>query len=404
MKFLLSLSWKNIWRTRKRSFAVIGSIAVGVWALSFLFAFTNSFNEGYIRNAIQYDYSHIQIHHPQYRMDPALDNFIPNAIKIDTALTSTPGVVSFSLRTIVNGMIGTGKSNQGVEIVGVDPMREAKLTLLDSMLVAGDYFTGKRNPILISSKLSEKLNAHIRSKVVLTFQDSTGNITAAAFRVDGIFETKSPRINDGVVYVVKEDIQALIQSHQIHEIAVMLNDMNQIPALQRTLASSFSGIEVQSFRELAPEFDLLAQQSDISKKVLTIIIMLALLFGIVNTMLMAVLERTKELGMLRAIGLHRSKVFMLVLLETVLMSVVGGPIGVMLGALTNTYYRLNGLDLSSYAESLKEYGYDSFFYPVLEPAQYPILMIVVMVTACIGAIYPAIKAVRLNPVESIRKI
>lgn len=404
MKLLLSLSWKNIWRSRKRSFAVIGSIAVGVWALVFLFAFLNSFNEGYIRNAIQYDYSHLQIHHPQYRIDPVPGHYIATAPEIDSALQAMADVRAFSNRTIVSGMAATGRSSQGVQIIGINPEQEAGVTSLEKLLLEGPYFTGKRNPVLISKEVADELDAHLRSKIVLTFQDSSGNITAAAFRVDGIFESKSPRINEGVVYVRKSDIQGLIQLHETHEIAILLHQSEQIPEVKRRLAAVFPNAEVMSFRELAPEFDLLAQQSVVSKQILTSIIMLALLFGIVNTMLMAVLERTKELGMLRAIGLHKRKVFFMVLLETVLMAAIGGPVGALLGVLTNSYCHVYGLDLSRYAESLKEYGYDSIFYPVLEPSQYPLLMLVVILTALLGAIYPAIKAVKLNPVESIRKI
>lgn len=403
MNMILQLSWKNIWRTRKRSFAVIGSIAVGVWALSFLFAFTNAFNEGYIRNAIQYDYSHLQIHHSQYRIDAVLNHFIENAGGIIDKLKQMPEVMAYSDRTIVNGMVATGKNNQGVQIMGINPEREEKVTLLKDLMKEGAYFEAKRNPILISETLAKKLDAKIRSKVVLTFQDSTGNITAAAFRVDGIFESKSPKINEGVVYVRQQDIQSLVQLHEVHEIAVLLHQTEEIPAVKEQLSTGFDA-EVMSFRELAPEFDLISQQSEVSKQILTLIVMLALLFGIVNTMLMAVLERTKELGMLRAIGLHKGKVFSMVMLETVLMSVLGGPIGVVLGVLTNGYYSSNGMDLSSYSEGLKEYGYDTIFYPSLESTQYPILMGVVIVTAFIGAIFPAIKAIRLNPVESIRKI
>lgn len=404
MKLLFNLSWKNIWRTRKRSFAVIGSIAVGVWALAFLFAFTNSFNEGYIRNAIQYDYSHLQVHHPEYRIDPELKYFITNAGDIESKLSTMPEVAAFTDRTLVSGMVATGRANQGVQIVGINPEHEAGVTFLDKLVVEGEYFTATRNPVLISKKMADKLSAKVRSKVVLTFQDSTGNITAAAFRVDGIFESKSPRINESVVYVKQSDIENLVQLHEVHEIAILLKDTEQIPTVKEALTTAFNNAEVLSFRELAPEFDLIAQQSEVSKQILTLIIMLALLFGIVNTMLMAVLERTKELGMLRAIGLHKSKVFGMVLIETVLMSVIGGPLGVLFGALTNWYFGTTGMDLSSYADSLKEYGYDTIFYPSIEVSQYPILMVVVIVTAFIGAIYPAIKAVRLNPVESIRKI
>lgn len=404
MKLLLLLSWKNIWRTKKRSFAVIGSITVGVWALAFLFAFLNSFNEGFIRNAIQYDYSHLQIHHPQFRIDPLPEYYIPESKPIRTRLEELPEVKSFSFRTITNGMVATGRSNQGVKIVGVDPSDEAQVTSLEKILTEGSYFTGKKNPILISREMANKLGARVRSKVVLTFQDSTGNITSAAFRVDGIFDSPSPKINKGVVYVNRADLQGLLQLHQPHEIAVLLHQTEQIPTVKNNLADAFENAEILSFRELAPEFDLLEQQSAISRQLLTAIIMLALLFGIVNTMLMAVLERTKELGMLRAIGLHKSKVFSLVLLETLLMAFIGGPIGVVLGALTNGYFGKYGLDLSSYGESLKQYGYESILYPALETEQYPMLMVVVALTALLGAIYPAMKAVKLNPVESIRKI
>lgn len=404
MKLLLLLSWKNIWRMRKRSIAVIGSIAVGVWALAFLFAFLNSFNEGYIRNAIQYDYSHLQIHHHQYRIDPVPDHYVASAQEIDSTLNEMPEVLAFSKRTVANGMVATGKTSQGVQIMGIEPSQEAAVTSLDQLLIEGSYFTGKRNPVLISQEMAEKLDAHVRSKLVLTIQDSAGNITAGAFRVDGIFESKSPKINEGVVYVRRTDLQRLLQLHQTHEIAILLHETDDIPSTKEKLSTMFKDTEVLSFRELAPEFDLLAQQSVVSKKILTSIIMLALLFGIVNTMLMAVLERTKELGMLRAIGMHKAKVFSMVLLETVLMAAIGGPIGVVLGMITNGYFSVYGMDLSTYAETLKQYGYDTIFYPVLEPSQYPVLMGAVMLTALIGAIYPAIKAVKLNPVESIRKI
>lgn len=404
MNLLFSLSWKNIWRSHKRSFVVIGSIAVGVWALTFLFGFLNSFNEGYIRNAIQYDYSHIQIHHPEYRIDPNLDYFIEESDAISSALKSMPEVGAFSQRAIVNGMIATGRSSQGVRIFGIDPEQENKVTSLGQLLVSGNYFTAKRNPVLISQKLAEKLNVKEKSKVVVTLQDANGNITSAAFRVDGIFVSKSPRINEGVIYVRRADIQRLTLQEREHEIAILLRENEHLSRVKQNLEVQFPDSEVLAYNELAPEFDLIRQQSEISKQILTGIIMLALLFGIVNTMLMSVLERTRELGMLRAVGMHKSSVFYMILLETIFLSLVGGPAGLLLGFLTNTWFGVRGMDLSAYAKSLEQLGFDAVFYPELDPVQYPILMVVVMVTALLGAIYPAIKAIKLNPVESIRKI
>ena len=313
-------------------------------------------------------------------------------------------VVGFSSRTIINGIVATGKSSQGVQLYGVNPEQESNITRLDQLLLEGEYFTAKRNPILISKKVADKLGASLRSKIVVTFQDASGDITSASFRVDGIFDSKSPKINEGTVYVKQQDLQKLVHLEQVHETALLLQHIDLIPDVQATIKQQFPRLEVLAFRELAPEFDLLQQQSVISKQILTGIIMLALLFGIINTMLMAVLERTKELGILRAVGMHKSKVFKMILAETVLLSLVGGPIGLFLGFLNNLWLGNTGIDFSRYAESLKQYGYDAVFYPTLEASQYPILMAVVMLTAFIGAIYPAIKAIKLNPVESIRKI
>src|SRR5690606_11631459 len=140
MRMILSLSWKNIWRSQKRSFVVIGSIAVGVWALIFLFSFLNSFNEAYIRNAIQYDYSHIQVHHPDYRLDPNLEYYVHNEENISELLRSTGEIQAFTSRTLVNGMIATSHSNQGVEIAGIDPGEESLVTRLSESLIEGTYF------------------------------------------------------------------------------------------------------------------------------------------------------------------------------------------------------------------------------------------------------------------------
>ena len=141
-----------------------------------------------------------------------------------------------------------------------------------------------------------------------------------------------------------------------------------------------------------------------STRIMTIIMMLALLFGIINTMLMAVLERTREIGMLRSIGMHKSKVFTMILLETLFLGMIGGPVGCLLGLATISWLNSRGLDMSAYADALEQYGAEAIFYPAMEGSEYASLMLIVIVTAFIGAIYPALKAIHLNPLEAIRKL
>lgn len=402
---ILTLAWKNIFRSKRRSFVVVGAITVGVWALIFLFSFLNSFNEAYIRNAIKFEHSHIQLHDPEYLTEKELKYTIAEASTLIDYLQTQEQVAAFSTRQIINGMIASSKSSKGIQIYGIEEALEDSLTSLSSLIQEGTYFEQiKRNPILVSQKTADKLNLKIKSKVVLTFQDIDGEITSAAFRVSGIFDSKAPRINEGVVYVRQTDINRLVKSEGVSEIALLLKEEAMITTTKAALKMRYDHLSIRSFDEIAPEFDLLKQQSVVSKQVLTGIIMLALLFGIVNTMLMTVLERTKEIGMLRSIGMHKRKVFGMIVDETILLALIGAPVGLLFGYLTNLYFGTYGMDLSAYSSSLKSYGYDTIFYPSITASTYPILSFVVVMTSLIGALYPAFKAIQLNPLEAIRKL
>lgn len=400
---ILSLAWKNIWRSRRRSFVVIGAIVVGVWALIFQFSFYQSFVDGYSKNAIRYDYSHIQVHNASYLQEPELKFSINQIDELRSILERSEIIESWSPRQIVNGMIVSPKTSAGVQIYGVDGELEKAVTSLGQSLVDGGGLGSiSRNPVLVSREIADKLKLKIRSKVVLTMQDIDRNIVSASFRVAGIFESKSPRINMGVVYVNRADLSRLVNDEGITELAMLVKDHEQLSVAKAALKSE--GNTVRDFSELAPEFDLMEQQTTIAKQVMTMIVMLALLFGIINTMLMAVLERTKEIGMLRSIGMKKRKIFYMIVWETLMLGTLAGPIGLLFGYLTNLRFARVGLDLSAYAETLKQYGYDAVFYPTIEPMMYPQLMLIVMITALLGALYPAFKAIRLNPLEAIRKL
>ena len=138
--------------------------------------------------------------------------------------------------------------------------------------------------------------------------------------------------------------------------------------------------------------------------VLLFIIMIGLAFGIINSMLMAVLERFKELGMLMAVGMNKVRVFTMIVIETVFLSIVGGPLGLIGGYITINLLAKTGIDLSNYSAALKEYGYSSVLYPFVEPSAYLQIAIGVVITALLAALYPAYKAVKLKPIEALHKI
>ncbi len=403
---ILKIAWRNVWRSKGRSFVVMGSIVVGIWALLVGSGFMNGFMVGYMNEAINYDISNIQVHHPEFKTDYDINLTIPNGVIKADDLRNWNGVDGVTTRTIVNGMIASPKKASGVQIRGIDKMNEAKVTMLDSLIVEGAYFEGiKRNPIIIGAKLAETLNVKVRSKVVLTFNDKNSNITAGAFRVVGIVKSSSLKINELYAYVLKNDVDKLLGiGDEVHEIALLTAEGVIETDIVAKYNKKYTGDLIQDWKLIAPEMAFMQEMYGSMLYVLMFIILTALIFGIVNTMLMAVLERFKELGMLMAVGMNRLRVFAMILIETLSLAIIASPVGLIISYLTISYYRSVGVDLTNYSDALESFGYASILYPFVAQETYMIVTIGVIFTAFIGAMYPAWKAVKLNPVEALHKI
>ncbi|HCX25124.1 MAG: ABC transporter permease [Flammeovirgaceae bacterium] len=402
---LVKIAWRNIWRSRGRSLVVLGSIVVGIWALVSAVGFMNGFIVGYMADIINHDISSIQIHNPEFKKDKEVKYVIVDGEQKVQTIEGWAGVKAATSRVLVNGMIASPKKASGVQIRGIDPAEESQVTQLDSLIGEGTYFEGiKRNPILIGKKLAEKLGVGVKSKVVLTFTDANLNLTSAAFRIAGIIESSSINLNEGYAFVKQSDLIRLLGIQDVHEIAVLTDPQIDEATIVAKYKESYPSDLPETWREIAPELALIQEMYSSMLYVLITIVMIALVFGILNTMLMAVLERFKELGMLMAVGMARIKVFGMVLLETIFIGVLGAPIGLLFGWLTMLYYTSHGIDLSAYSEGLESFGYSSILYPYIEDSTYMTIAIAVVITAFVGAVYPAWKAIRLKPVEALHKI
>ncbi|MDH4089175.1 MAG: FtsX-like permease family protein [Cyclobacteriaceae bacterium] len=403
---LTIIAWRNVWRNKGRSGVVIGAMVVGIWALSFGSGFMQSFLIGYIESAIRYETSNGQIHHPSFMEDQDIKFTIGDPLKVVAYLKEQSAVRGICARSLVNGMISSARQATGVRIVGVNPVEEADVTHLDSLIADGEYFsTVLSNPVLIGEKLAEKLKVKVKAKVVLTFQDANGNITAGRFRVAGILHAASLVINESSAYVRKDDLNRLLNINAaIHEIAYITNPGTDDQALADQLNKKFPNEKTSSWQELSPALVFMQQWMGAILKVLIVVIMTALAFGIVNTMLMAVLERIRELGVLMALGMNRGRVFLMIMMETIFLTTIGGPLGLIAGYATISYLGEKGIDLSSYSEGLEAIGYESVLYPSLGTTDYIQIVVGVLITAILASIYPAWKAIQYNPVEAIHTL
>lgn len=403
---LFKIAWRNIWRSRIRSVVVIGAIMVGVWSVIFLISFSTGSVKSYINNSIRNELSHLQIHHPEYPKDRDVQYVLPHADETFRDISGRAEVQAACRRSVAFGMISSSKGARGVRIKGIEPDEESAVTHIDTKLVEGQYLDGAmKNPLLISERIAERLHVKLRSKLVLTFQDLKGDITAGAFRVAGIYDTGNNVVDELNVFVRRQDLNRLLGDSTIsHEIAVFLHNPDQVNTTFEYLRATQPDLLTRTYKELSPEVELFESQIAVSATIFTIIVMLALIFGIINTMLMAVLERYRELGMLMAIGMNKVKIFLMIMIETILLGLVSAPLGLGLGYLTVRWLSKTGINLSIYSEGMQEFGMSQIVYPDLHPQFYWQLAIAVAATAILASIYPALKAIRLKPVEAIRKI
>lgn len=403
---LLKIAWKNIWRNTIRSAILIMAIGLGIWALIFINGITAGMVNGYVDNAIQNRTAHIQIHHPLYDDEKLINHYFDDE-KIGLFLHKADFIKEYSERIIVDGMISSPRSSQGITLYGVHTEKERRVSHLDERIDTGQALnTNLQNALLISRNLADKLGVTIRSKVVINFQNKDRQVTASAFRIAGIIRNVAGKADESLAYVSIDQLRKLtgMDENKVHEVAVLTQNLDQVACNQETIAAAFPDLSVKNYAEIAPDLALLSSQIELSLTIMIIIFMLALIFGIINTMLMAVLERYKELGMLMAVGMKKGQVFAMVVIETVLISIVGVPFGMVLGALTIAVTHKTGINLTKWTEGLNQYGIVSQIYPALSIKYYFIIGLAVLITAVLASIYPARKATKLNPIQALRKI
>ncbi len=402
---LFKLAWRNIWRNKKRSLIILTSIAVGVAAALLQDAIGRGFSDQMLKNQIELDVAHVQIHKKGFENDKDVKNVLPNASRIEKKLREFNFIASFCKRVKGYGLAGSANSSSGAEISGVDSRKEIKVTELYRRVEKGAYL---KNDIdaLIGEKLAKKLEVQVGDKIVLTAADSSGKTAADLFRICGIFKTGDSKFDKGRIYITLKKAQRLFGiGDAYHEIAIKLKDPKKIDYYKKTLRSEIKGdYEVLSYKELLPTIMLYLDLYEQIIGVMYAAIAIAVIFGVVNIVLMSVFERANEIGVLMAIGMKPAKIFKMVLTEAFALGAIGSVFGLALGLAIYYPFSVYGLDLSVFAESLSSYGVGSVIYPTVNAEVFFYSLIFIPITAIIGAIYPARKAIKMRPTDAMRYV
>lgn len=404
MKTLVKIAWRNVWRNKLRSSLVILSIVLGIWAGLFLMAMVLGLNEQRVGGAVNTYLSHVQVHNPQFIADQNIQYFIANKKQVIDNIKANNNIKAYAERIVTTGMVANAKGSKGIQIFGVHPEKEKKISTISRQLKKGAYFSKfKKNPAVIGEKLAKKLSLKIRSKIVVTLQDFEGNLTSAMFRVEGIFKTNNSIFDESSIFVHAKDLDKIIGMHgEIHQIAILGHDMQTVTPIKNDLLSKLPNQKVESWSEISPELGYAQEMMGSMIYIFMGIILIALAFSIINTMLMAVLERKKELGMLMSIGLNKKRLFAMISIETIFIVLIATPIGIILSYTSITYFQINGINLASVAEGLESLGIGSKIYTSLPKDLYISITAMTLVVAFLASLFPARRALQLKPAEALK--
>ena len=403
---LLIMAWRNIWRNKMRSIIIMLSVSVGLFCGLIVLGIYKGMMDGRVKTIIESETGNIQIHDKQFKADYDPLFILANKDSIVKQIKMDLSVKAIAERSIVQGMLSSTTGSSGVQINGVDWISEVIISGINEKILNDDLFKwDKQSGILIGKKLAVKLNLKKGSKLVLTFTDTISELISSAYKVVGIYETDNAPRDEWNVYIKRRELNELLGMGNVaHELVIRLNDDSQTDSIQSNIKKRFPQYNIESWKDLSPETELMINTIDIYAYIIIGIIMLALSFGIVNTMLMAVLERTKEIGMIMALGLNKIKLFNLIFLETIFLTMAGVPVGILVAYTLTNYYHQKGMDWSDMGkEMMSSFGFSTTIYPDFPMDRLIPVLLIVVCTALLSCLFPAMRALRLNPVDALRK-
>lgn len=401
---LFKLAWRNIWRNARRSIIILTSVIVGLVAIVLYDSLSNGMIVQMLDNQIGMQVANIQIHRKGFNDNKIIQNYVPNPQKVEAVIRETPGVLHYSERVITYGILSSAASSSGVSLMGIDPQQEEHVTTIKKSLIEGVYLSGKQHEIVIGKKLAEKLDVGVGDKVVAMASALGGNIGSDVFRVVGIYQTFSSEFDKVSVYISLKSARNMLNlGNNVSEFALIIDNLDKQQQIKAALQAGLNdNYEVLTYKELLP---LLVMQVEVYQESIFIfyaIIGVATIFGIINTMLMSVFERIREFGVLMAVGMKNNRLFRMILLEAFFLGILGTVIGFIISYLLYIPLAKSGIDLSAFSASLNSFGAGTTIYPVLTPESVASALLIIPFIAVIGAIYPAIKAIRLDPMAAIR--
>ncbi|BCR05875.1 ABC transporter permease [Desulfuromonas versatilis] len=405
---LLTLATRNIWRNKRRTLLTLSAMVVSSSLLMLSLGIFSGMLMDILASATEQYHGHVVVSRSGYQDERDMFLNIADEPQLLARLAASPGVVGASPRLRAFGLLSRGNNTYPAEILGIEPGRERQVTHLDHKLIAGSYLPDDAGrQVVIGRGLAEKLGATPGDEVVFVTQAADGSIGNDLLTVSGIFETGDAGHDNALVMAELAWLQeVMVLPGRLHEVALSVADPRLADAAAADLAARLpADFEVLDWGRLLPEMREVIASYDVSRMILVVILYSATGLGILNTFFMSVLERTREFGILMAMGMKPWKLRAMVLLETLVMGLLSLAAGITLGLLLTWYMQAVGIDLSGYLTPVTYAGGTILprLSAVFEAKNIWVPALILLATCLLAGYLPARRAARLRPVEAIRE-
>lgn len=405
---LMQLAWRNLWRNYRRTIIMLAAISVGVWAMIFMSALMRGMVDDMLHRGIDELPGHVQMHNPLFLDDPSVVNSMPEPENLVLRALSQNQIKRWYSRVKVPAMIASERDSRGIQLLGIDPIAERD-TLMNSIRITEGRFleTDTDTGVVIGEKLAKRLETRLGKRVVITSQDPQNNLAEMGVRIVGIYKAELASQEEVFLYMAKATAQKLLKiSGSVSEVAVFGDDYRDAELLQTQIASAAvedgSDASVKVWHEVNGFLGSTVKVMDGFVLVWIIVIFLALSFGLANTLVMAVFERVREIGLMLALGMRPALLMWQILFESIFLLLIGLLIGNVLAVLS-VLGMGDGLDVSAFAQGFEMSGMGTVLYPLLLVKDMLTANVVVILLGLVTSLLPAWRAAHYDPIRALSK-
>jgi ABC-type lipoprotein release transport system permease subunit len=406
------MAWRNIWRNTRRTILTICAIAFASLLLVFMLSFQFGSYETMINTSVKIQTGHLQIQAKEYQEKKDIRLVVASPAKLVPILESIPQVQFYTFRGQAFSLISSQERTYGVLVTGIDPAREATVSRLKSLIRQGSYLNADdSNQALVGNILARNLRVAVGDELTVLGQGLDGSIAATVVKIKGVYSSGIDDFDRASIHIPLDTFQKVYSMQRaVHEVVIIAASLAEVEHIKNVLktvlptVNSKKPLTVLDWNELMPGLRQSIEMDLISGLIFYLLLVLVVAFSILNTFLMAIFERTREFGVLMAIGTTPGRLTKVLLIESMTLTTIGIVAGIIIGSLITLYFQHHGIDFSGASELLSQFGISGRMYPRLSLLSATCGPLAVLAITFLAALYPALKVQRMRPVEAMRAV